>query len=141
VPFLFSQKSMAMPILLLLSSILCLFPSQLDSIRLEEDLIYDKVDIMPVPEGGHQAAIMTIAKNMKYPSGALKNKVEGLVSVEFVVEKDGSISQLAIAKGLGFGCDEEAMRLMALIKKWSPGILDGAPVRTRMRFPVKFKLA
>jgi periplasmic protein TonB len=129
-----------MPILLLLSLLLSLFPSQLNAVPQQEDPIYEVVDIRPVPEGGQQAALITIVKNLRYPSYALEKKVEGLVAVEFVVEKDGSISQLAIIKGIGYGCDEEAMRVVALLKKWSPGILNGAPVRTRMRFPVKFKL-
>jgi protein TonB len=129
-----------MPILLLLSLLLSLFPSQLNAVPQQEDPIYEVVDIPPVPKGGQQALLKIIAKNLKYPASALEEMIEGLVAVEFVVEKDGSISQLAIIKGIGYGCDEEAMRVVALLKKWSPGILNGAPVRTRMRFPVKFKL-
>jgi protein TonB len=129
-----------MPILLLLSLLLSLFPSQLNAVPQQEDPIYEVVDIRPVPKGGQQALLKIIAKNLKYPDSALEEMIEGLVAVEFVVEKDGSISQLAIIKGIGYGCDEEAMRVVALLKKWSPGILNGAPVRTRMRFPVKFKL-
>jgi protein TonB len=129
-----------MPILLLLSLLLSLFPSQLNAVPQQEDPIYEVVDIPPVPKGGQQALLKIIAKNLKYPDSALEEMIEGLVAVEFVVEKDGSISQLAIIKGIGYGCDEEALRVVALLKKWSPGILNGAPVRTRMRFPVKFKL-
>jgi periplasmic protein TonB len=106
----------------------------------EDEPIYEVVDIPPVPKGGQQAVLKTLVKNLRYPASALEKGVEGLVAVEFVVEIDGSISQLAIARGIGYGCDEEAMRVVAMLKKWSPGILDGEAVRTRMKFPVKFKL-
>jgi periplasmic protein TonB len=127
-------------LLLLTLSFIKVDPSNDAAENLPEAPIHETVDVYPVPEGGQQAAIMTIVKSLRYPSYALEKRVEGLVAVEFIVEIDGSISQLSIAKGIGYGCDEEAMRVVSLLKKWSPGILDGEAVRTRMKFPVKFKL-
>lgn len=82
-----------------------------------------------------------LAKNINYPVSAVNKGTEGKVFVEFVIEKDGSISSVKVVKGIGEGCDEEAMRVIRLTNgKWSPGKNNGNPVRLRKVQPITFKL-
>jgi len=81
-----------------------------------------------------------VSKNLKYPSQARRMGVEGKVFVQFVVDKDGSISQVQSIKGIGAGCDEEAVRVLQNAPKWKPGKQRGRPVRVRMVLPITFKL-
>ncbi|MCR9085012.1 MAG: energy transducer TonB, partial [Cyclobacteriaceae bacterium] len=81
-----------------------------------------------------------LAKNLRYPEMARDKGIEGTVVVRFIVEKDGSISEAKILRGIGGGCDEEAIRVLQLSPKWKAGVKDGATVRTEMRLPIRFKL-
>ena len=79
--------------------------------------------------------------NLKYPLSAHQNKIEGRVIVEFIIEKDGTVSNIKTVKGIGFGCDEEVERIIGLTSGlWSPGKHNGEPIRLRMMQPVLFKL-
>ena len=66
--------------------------------------------------------------------------IEGLVLVSFVVEKDGNISNASVLRGIGGGCDEEALRVVARMPAWKPGQQGGKPVRVRYTLPMRFKL-
>jgi len=82
-----------------------------------------------------------LGKYIKYPALALENDIKGKVIAQFVVEKDGSISNVSILRGLGGGCDEEVTRVIGLMNKkkyWQPGQQNGKPVRVRFRVPVTF---
>ncbi len=81
-----------------------------------------------------------IFANMKYPAEARKVGVEGTVYVKFIIEKDGSITKPEIIKSVGSGCDEEVLRVVGLLPKWSPGKKDGQPVAVSYTLPIKFKL-
>ncbi|MEO0340234.1 MAG: TonB family protein, partial [Bacteroidota bacterium] len=81
-----------------------------------------------------------IGKEMRYPEIAAKDGVEGMVIVSFIVEKDGSVSNLNAMKGIGGGCEEEVLRVIYSMPNWIPGQKDGKAVRTEMRLPVKFVL-
>jgi protein TonB len=81
-----------------------------------------------------------IGENMKYPSAAQRANVSGKVFVKFVVEKDGSIGDISILKGIGFGCDEEASRVIKSMPKWSPGRQNGRNVRVYFTMPISFRL-
>ena len=82
-----------------------------------------------------------LSKNIKYPSSAYLNRIEGRVIVEFIIEKDGSVSNIKTLKGIGSGCDEEAERVIELTSgMWIPGKNNGQPVRTRMMQPIYYKL-
>ena len=96
-------------------------------------------EVQPKPVGGFEAFYSLIKKNMKYPRQAIKYDVQGKVFVEFVVDRHGQASQFKIVKGIGAGCDEEAMRVLALTK-WEPGKQRGKPVNVRMVLPVLFKV-
>lgn len=80
-----------------------------------------------------------LSKNIKYPEKAIKDKIEGKVYVEFVVEKDGSVTNFEVVKGLDQSCDEEALRVMKLSPKWIPGKQNGVAVRSKFVLPINFK--
>jgi protein TonB len=90
------------------------------------------------PVGGYSAFYSLMRDNMKYPKKARNFEVEGRVFVEFVVNRDGSVVDTKVIKGVGYGCDEEAMRVIGL-SKWNPGKQRGRPVRVKMVLPVVFK--
>lgn len=92
------------------------------------------------PIGGLPAFFEYVGKKMKYPAQARRMGVEGKVFVEFVVEKDGSITDVKAIKKIGGGCDEEAERVVAAAPKWKPGKQRGKPVRQKMVLPISFKL-
>lgn len=99
----------------------------------------EKVDVLPeFPE--NIGANMFIVRNVIYPEIALENNIQGKMEVSFVIEKDGSVSNIKILKGLGYGCDEEVIRVVKRMPKWKPAILNGNFVRSQMILPVTFKL-
>jgi len=104
------------------------------------DEIFTIVEEQPAPVGGMQAFYDFVSKNLKYPSLASRSGIEGRVFVQFVVEKDGDLTDIQVVKGIGGGCDEEAARVLALAPNWQPGKQRGEPVRVRMILPIMFKL-
>ena len=110
----------------------------------EEDFsdqkIYDIVDEMPVFPGGDHELIRYIADNLDYPKDAMESGIEGRVFVKIIVEPNGSISNAKIIRGLGYGCDEEAVRVVESMPNWKPGRKNGETVRVNMAIPVNFKL-
>ena len=92
------------------------------------------------PVGGMSAFNQFLRKNLKYPSQARRMGIEGKVFLQFVVDKDGSLNDIKVIRGIGAGCDEEAMRVLKKHPKWSPGEQRGRPVRVRMIIPIFFKL-
>ena len=104
------------------------------------DKVYDKVEVMPEFPGGEQAMMEFVAKNVIYPKEAIDKEIDGRVLVSFIVEKDGSINEVKVMKGIGGGCDEEAVRVISAIPKWKPGKQDGKPVRVSYMMPITFRL-
>ncbi|MEQ8878827.1 MAG: TonB family protein [Cyclobacteriaceae bacterium] len=98
------------------------------------------VEDQPEYPGGIDAFYRYIANNMIYPTEARTNGIEGRVYVQFVVDKDGSITDVEPVKGIGGGCDEEAVRVIQNAEKFNPGKQRGMPVRVRMVMPIIFKL-
>ncbi len=94
----------------------------------------------PMPEGGFEALGKYLQKSLKYPEQARRMNVEGKVFVQFVIDKDGSPSDITVLKGIGSGCDEEAVRVIKNMPKWTPGKQRGRPVKVRMSLPIVFKL-
>lgn len=90
--------------------------------------------------GGTSALIQYMSQNLKYPADAQKNGVSGRVLVQFIVNNDGSISDIKIVKSVSPSCDTEAVRVIARMPKWKPGIMKGEPVRTRFTMPINFSL-
>ena len=104
------------------------------------DEIFTIVEQQPGPVGGMQAFYQYVGENLKYPATASRMQIEGRVFVQFVVEKDGSLTDVQAVKGIGAGCDEEAVRVIEGAPKWTPGKQRGRPVRVRMILPIVFKL-
>ena len=102
--------------------------------------VYEQVDIMPEYQGGTNEMVNFIGKNLKYPEQAVKANVIGKVIVKIIIEKDGSVNSVSFLKGIGFGCDEEAMRVVKLMPKWTAGKQNGRNVRVKFTIPVFFKL-
>ena len=92
------------------------------------------------PHGGMPAFYKYVGSKMKYPSQAKRMGIEGKVFVQFVVDKDGSLTNVEAVRGIGGGCDEEAVRIIKNSPKWKPGKQRGRPVKVRMVIPVVFKL-
>lgn len=105
------------------------------------DQIFDVVETQPNPPGGMSGWNQYLSKNLKYPTQARRMGIEGTVIVVFVINVDGSIQDVDILRGIGGGCDEEAVRVVENAPNWEPGKQRGRPVRTRMRLPIRFKLS
>lgn len=104
------------------------------------DEIFTIVEDQPEPEGGMAAFYAYVNKNIKYPAQARRMGIEGKVFVQFVVERDGTLTEVQAIKGIGAGCDEEAVRVIEGAPKWKPGKQRGRPVKVRMILPITFKL-
>ena len=102
--------------------------------------VYEEVEQMPQYPGGMQAMAEFLQTNMKYPEDAAKQKVEGRVMVQFVVETDGSISDVHVAKQVFPSLDAEAIRVVQSMPKWMPGKKKGKVVRVRYNLPIVFRM-
>lgn len=78
--------------------------------------------------------------NIKYPQIARESGIQGTVYVTFVVEKDGRVTDIRVLRGIGGGCDEEAVRVIKAMPRWQPGKQRGKPVRVQFNMPIKFTL-
>jgi periplasmic protein TonB len=104
------------------------------------DEIFSVVEESANPKGGYPAFYKFVGEKIKYPSQARRMGIEGKVFVEFVVNRDGSIVDVKAIKGIGAGCDEEAVRIVQSAPAWTPGKQRGKPVRQKMVIPITFKL-
>ena len=103
--------------------------------------IFEVVEHMPEFTGGGMSALMEyLSKNIKYPEAAMKKGTQGRVTVQFVVEKDGSITNVKILRGIDPELDKEAIRVISAMPKWKPGTQRGEAVRVRFTVPVMFRL-
>lgn len=106
----------------------------------EQPEVYNVVEVDPKFPGGIEALYKYLAENITYPQQAKDSGIQGRVYVTFVVEKDGSITGAKVLRGIGGGCDEEALRVVNAMPKWTPGKQLGEPVRVQFNLPVVFKL-
>ena len=118
-----------------------LFETLLDVATSKEDTVYQVVEKMPQYPGGDEAMMKYVTDNIKYPQEARDKEIAGRVFVGFVVEKDGSVSNVKVVRGIGGGCDEEAVRVIKGMPKWIPGMQKGKPVRVNYMMPIYFKLS
>lgn len=102
--------------------------------------VLKSAEVMPEPVGGLKAFYDYIKSNLKYPEEAKAKNIQGRVHVTFVVEPDGSLTNIQVTKSLGYGCDEEAIRLIKNAPKWQPGKQNGVPVRVEVTRPITFEL-
>ena len=106
----------------------------------KNDMVFDVVEVMPQFPGGQIAMLQYLMKNIKYPEQAVKEGIQGRVTVRFIVEKDGSISDVKPVLSVYPLLNKEAVRVVKSMPKWSPGKHNGKPVRVRFNLPVMFKL-
>jgi TonB family protein len=109
-------------------------------IRNFEEEIFTVVEEPAMPIGGIASFYKYLGENMKYPAEARRFGVEGKVFVQFIIDRDGTIKDPKIIKGIGGGCDEEVLRLIKAASRWNPGVQKGKPVRQRYTLPVIFSL-
>ena len=107
----------------------------------EEQTIFEVVENMPeFPNGGMAGLMQYLSKNIKYPTIAQENGTQGRVTVQFVVNKDGSIVDAKVLRGVDPYLDKEAIRVINTMPKWKPGMQRGKPVRVKYTVPVMFRL-
>ncbi len=99
---------------------------------------FTAAEVMPEFQGGLGALGKFLQKNLRYPTQAQSAGIGGKVYVQFIVGRDGSISHTEVMRGIGFGCDEEALRVIKLMPKWLPGKQSGRSVPVRFTLPISF---
>jgi len=102
--------------------------------------IFQSVEIDPKPPGGMQAFMKWVGENYDYPQGAIEAGVNGVVQVSFVVERDGSLTDIKIVRDLKYGTGEAAVKLLSKADKWAPGVQNGRPVRVAYTLPIRLNL-
>lgn len=137
-----TAKKMKKLILMLLMAECCLMTAhaQKTVVSQTNQKVFDTVEQMPEYPGGMQAMIAFLQTNMKYPEDAAKQKVEGRVMVQFIVETDGSISDVHVAKQVFPSLDAEAIRVVQAMPKWTPGKEKGNVVRVKYNLPIVFRM-
>jgi periplasmic protein TonB len=108
--------------------------------EVEEDVIFTVVEDQPSFPGGEEARIRFLQENLRYPQMAREAGIQGTVFVTFVVERDGSVTDVRVLRGIGGGCDEEAVRVVRNMPRWQPGRQRGQPVRVQFNMPIRFVL-
>ena len=118
-------------------------PEVVDVEEVEEEVtdeIFLIVEEKPLPEGGMSSFYSYVNSNLKYPSQARRMRIQGRVFIQFVIEKNGSISQVEVIRGIDSSCNQEAVRVISNAPAWLPGKQRGKPVRVKMVLPISFKL-
>jgi len=108
--------------------------------EISEEVIFTVVEDQPSYPGGEEARIRYLQENLRYPQMAREAGIQGTVFVTFVVERDGSVTDVRILRGIGGGCDEEAVRVVQNMPRWNPGRQRGQPVRVQFNMPIRFVL-
>ncbi len=99
--------------------------------------VYSLVEKMPNFNGDINKFL---ANNMQYPEDAVQKGIQGTVYLSFIIEKDGSVSTVRVAHGVATSLDKEAIRVISIMPKWTPGQQNGRPVRVQYNYPIHFKL-
>lgn len=136
------RKKMKKLILMSLMAICCLMTAsaQKTVVSQKNQKVYDMVEQLPEYPGGMPAMMTFLQDNMKYPEDAEKQKVDGRVIVQFIVETDGSVSDVKVAKQVFPSLDAEAIRVVQSMPKWIPGKDKGKVVRVKFQLPIVFRL-
>ena len=108
--------------------------------EIQEEQIFVVVEAMPEFPGGDAARMKYLGSSIRYPTMARESGIQGRVYVTFVVERDGSVTDVRVLRGIGGGCDEEAIRVVKAMPKWIPGRQRNKPVRVQFNLPVRFTL-
>ncbi len=111
-----------------------------DEPEIKDDIIVKFPEVYPEFPGGMAELYKFLKTHIKYPDIAQERFIQGIAYVGFIVEKDGSITNVKALRPVGGGLDEEAVRVVELMPKWNPGLQMGRPVRVSFTLPIKFKL-
>jgi len=116
--------------------------TKVEVIEVEESKkeVFTIVEEMPAFPGGEPERNKFLAENIQYPQQATENGIQGTVYVSFVVDSKGNVTDVKILRGIGGGCDEEALRVVRMMPKWHPGKQNGKNVRVLFNMPIYFKL-
>jgi tonB family C-terminal domain len=134
-----TRKNVSLKVALMMLVLLFSFMTSTAQTK-KNDMVFDVVEVMPQFPGGQIAMLKYIMENMKYPEQAMKEGIQGRVAVRFIVEKDGSISDVKPILSVHPLLNKEAVRVVESMPKWTPGKHNGKPVRVRFNLPVMFKL-
>lgn len=134
-----TRKNLSLKVALMMFVLLFSFMTSTAQTK-KNDMVFDVVEVMPQFPGGQIAMLKYIMENMKYPEQAMKEGIQGRVAVRFIVEKDGSISDVKPILSVHPLLNKEAVRVVESMPKWTPGKQNGKPVRVRYNLPVMFKL-
>lgn len=134
-----TRKNVSLKVALMMLVLLFSFMTSTAQTK-KNDMVFDVVEVMPQFPGGQIAMLQYLMKNIKYPEQAMKEGIQGRVAVSFIVEKDGSISDVKPVLSVHPLLNKEAVRVVKSMPKWSPGKHNGKPVRVRFNLPVMFKL-
>lgn len=134
-----TRKNVSLKVVLMMLVLLFSFMTSTAQTK-KNDMLFSVVEVMPQYPGGQIAMMKYIMENMKYPEQAMKKGIQGRVAVSFIVEKDGSISNVRPIHSVHPLLDKEAVRVVKSMPKWSPGKQHGKPVRVQLIVPIMFKL-
>lgn len=134
-----TRKNVSLKVALMMLVLLFSFTTSTAQTK-KNDMVFDVVEVMPQFPGGQIAMLKYIMENIKYPEQAMKEGIQGRVAVRFIVEKDGSISDVKPILSVHPLLNKEAVRVVESMPKWTPGKQNGKPVRVRFNLPVMFKL-
>lgn len=107
----------------------------------DEPEVFVFVEEMPEFPGGTDSMVKFIQAHLEYPDSAQMYGIQGKVMVEFVIDEEGRLINPKIVRGMGWGCDEEVLRVVGLMPRWKPGKQKGKPVKVRFVLPIKFQLS
>lgn len=134
-----TRKNVSLKVALMMLVLLFSFMTSTAQTK-KNNMVFDVVEVMPQYPGGQIAMLKYIMENMKYPKQAMKEGIQGRVAVRFIVEKDGSISDVKPILSVHPLLNKEAVRVVKSMPKWTPGKQNGKPVRVRFNLPIMFKL-
>ena len=134
-----TRKNVSLKVALMMLVLLFSFMTSTAQTK-KNDMVFDVVEVMPQYPGGQIAMLKYIMKNIKYPKQIMEEGIQGRVTVSFIVEKDGRVSNVRLLRSVQPSLDKEAIRVVKSMPKWTPGKHNGKPVRVQFNLPVMFKL-
>lgn len=134
-----TRKNVSLKVALMMLVLLFSFMTSTAQTK-KNNMVFDVVEVMPQFPGGQIAMLKYIMENIKYPKQIMEEGIQGRVTVRFIVEKDGSISDVKPVLSVHPLLNKEAVRVVESMPKWTPGKHNGKPVRVRFNLPVMFKL-
>lgn len=134
-----TRKNVSLKVALMMLVLLFSFMTSTAQTK-KNNMVYDVVEVMPQFPGGQIAMLKYIMENIKYPKQIMEEGIQGRVTVSFIVEKDGRVSNVRLLRSVQPSLDKEAIRVVKSMPKWTPGKQNGKPVRVRFNLPVMFKL-